>query len=94
MRPTRAIPEVVSGSTSKVDERWRLHGLDQPIEKILYGVIDWKKRLNRLVELQNKTMGKADERKEIRFSPSLLRRPQLGGRKRKSEQLSQRIRQP
>ena len=43
------------------------YGFDQSIEEILGGIIDRKRRLNRLVELKSKVMVDAEEHEEIQF---------------------------
>jgi hypothetical protein len=51
--PGRSLPFVVSGLYDKLDELCRLYG-SELAEDVLDDVIAWRKRFNRLVELQSK----------------------------------------
>ena len=62
----RSLPEAVSGIYYQLDELRQLYGV-QSVEQILAGVIDRKKRLNRLVELQSKDAVPVEERHEIEY---------------------------
>jgi hypothetical protein len=50
--PNRSLPEVVSGLYDKLDELRKLYG-SESVESVLDEVIAWRKRFNRLIELQN-----------------------------------------
>jgi hypothetical protein len=52
-RPRRPLPFVVNGLYDKLDELRRLHG-SESIEEILNGIIDRRRRINRMAELQGK----------------------------------------
>jgi hypothetical protein len=50
----------------RLDELHQLYG-SEPLEEILDGIIERKKRLNRLVELQSKVIMASDEELELQF---------------------------
>jgi hypothetical protein len=62
--PTRSIPQVVSGIYEQLDELQKLYG-GEPIEEVLAGIIERKKRLNRMVELQSKVALNVHELREF-----------------------------
>jgi hypothetical protein len=62
--PGRSLPQVVNGLYEKLDELRQLYG-SESIEEILDGIIDRKRRLNRLVELQSKMVLNAHELREF-----------------------------
>jgi hypothetical protein len=62
--PGRPLPEVVNGLYEKLDELRQLYG-SESIEEILDGIIDRKRRLNRLAELQSKMVLSAHELREF-----------------------------
>jgi hypothetical protein len=62
--PGRSLPEVVNGLYEKLDELRQLYG-SESIEEILDGIIDRKRRVNRLVELQSKMVLSAHELREF-----------------------------
>ena len=51
--PEQSLPAVVSGLYEKLDELRNLYGSDR-IEEILDGIVDRRRRLNRMIELQSK----------------------------------------
>jgi hypothetical protein len=63
----------VSGIYYLLDERRKLYGSDS-IEEILAGVIDRKRRLNRLVELKAIGMVTVEQHHEIEFLERVQRR--------------------
>jgi hypothetical protein len=69
----RSLPAVVSGLYVKLDRLRQLYGADQ-VEEILDGIIERKKRLNRLVELQSKTRVTINEHEEIHMILRQFRR--------------------
>jgi hypothetical protein len=54
--PGRSLPEAVSGLYYLLDEMRKLYGSDSA-EEILSGIIERKRRSNRLVELKRVSMG-------------------------------------
>ena len=62
----RSIALVVSGLYEQLDELRKLYD-SESIEEILAGIVDRKRRLNRLVELQRKVMVCAEEHAEVQL---------------------------
>jgi hypothetical protein len=62
---------------AQLEELRQLYG-SASIEEILAGIIDRKRRLNRLVELQRKTMVTAQEHEEIEYLKRQTVRLQFG----------------
>jgi hypothetical protein len=71
--PGRSLPEAVSGICYLLDEMRKLYGSDS-IEEILAGIIDRKRRLNRLVELKAVGMVTVEQHHEIEFLERVRRR--------------------
>jgi hypothetical protein len=63
--PNRSLPAVVSGLYDKLDELRRLYG-SESIEPVLDEVIAWRKRFNRLIELQNQIVLNTLDYEEMR----------------------------
>jgi hypothetical protein len=60
--PKRSLSEVVDGLL--LNQLRQLYGLDQ-VEELLDGIIERKEQLNRLIELQSKTIRTIHEQEEI-----------------------------
>jgi hypothetical protein len=68
----RSLLEVFGRVYAQLDELHQLYG-SEPLEEILDGIIERKKRLNRLVELQSKVVVASDEELELQFLRRLFR---------------------
>jgi hypothetical protein len=64
---------VANGLYDKLDALRLLYG-SEFVEEVLDGIIDRKRRLNRLVELKSKVIVTVDEQDEIRFLERLFKR--------------------
>jgi hypothetical protein len=71
--PDRSLPEAVSGLYYLLDELRKLYGSDS-IEEIVSGIIDRKRRLNRLVELKSIGWVTAEQHHEIEYLERVQRR--------------------
>jgi hypothetical protein len=69
----KPIPEIVNSIYYQLDELRKLYG-SECVEEILDGIIDRKKRLNRLIELKSKGMLSVDEHHEIGYIERLRQR--------------------
>jgi hypothetical protein len=91
-----AIPDLINGIYDQLEELRQLYGLDQTTEEILAGIIDRRKRRNRLVALKSKIMVTTEKYEEIPFLERLFggSRLQLGEtKKRKLAQFPPRVEQ-
>jgi hypothetical protein len=81
----RSLPEVVNGIYYQLDELRLLYG-NESIEEILAGIIERRKRLNRLVELKGKGTISVDEHHEIDYLEAARQRHVDTLAKRKAQQ--------
>jgi hypothetical protein len=70
--PTRSIAQIVSGIYEQLDELRQPYG-SESIEEILDGIIDRKKRLNRMIELQSKVALNVHELREFQVLKQQLK---------------------